>query len=152
MRNFKIFYWVSIILVAFLGLNSCHTEYTDEDYLVGDPWHLTKTVHYVQERSHWTEDFTEYEDDDVAYKFYRNGDLRIRTTRVTHFNRIYADWIDGSWRLRGDDLVLRTRDGVWNYQIGELTDWRMVLIYYQDVYDDNDRFLYEERVEEFYNR
>lgn len=147
MKNYRIIYWVSIVLMVTLGLSSCDTEYTDEDYIVGDAWHLVKTVHYVESRSHWIEDYKEYEKDDVSYKFFRNGDLRIRTTRVTRFGRVYADWIDGSWSLRGNELVMRTRDGVWYYEIGELSDWRMILVYYEDLENGG-----VERIEEVFER
>lgn len=152
MKNLKFSCLLMLIVVMASCCTSCDYEYTDEDYLVGDTWYWTKSVHMVEERHHWVDDYVEYAKEDVMYKFYRNGDLQIKTRIVSHFGRVYEDWIDGSWDLRGPDLIMNTRDGKWTYEIQELSNWEMVLVYYQDVYDDFGHFLYQEKVEEYFER
>ena len=133
------------ILFSFVG---CDWEDDDVDYLVGSAWVLDKTTTYAPSgRVRGV-----FYDDDVTMKFYHDGDVSIRTTTVGRFGRVYEDWYMGSWRLFGDELTLHLESGVYEYVVEHLSNWHLVLRYYQDVYDDFGELIYTERVEEEYVR
>ncbi|MBP5423385.1 MAG: hypothetical protein J6Y78_13185 [Paludibacteraceae bacterium] len=151
MKKLKVYDFIVLMMMTlFLG-TSCSYEYDDEDYLVGDTWQWVESIHYVESRSHWVVDYRETSAEDVWYKFYRNGDMEIRSYIVSHFGRIYEDWIDGTWSLYNGELTMRTYDGIWSYELERISNYEMILVYYRDMVD-LDGYVYEEKVEERYVR
>lgn len=140
-----------LMMLSTVAFSGCTVEFDDmDDYLVGDAWHLVKTVYHYQSRHH--DDEVYYADiDEVSMKFYYDHDVNIRTTTVGRFGRIYEDWIHGDWDIRNGELLISTRDGDWYYELYDYTNWHLVLSYTEYVEDEYGNSI-SRKVKEYYER
>lgn len=125
-------------------------EYYVEECLVGGSWHWTKTIYYDDVPSN-SFSYVEYAHDDLSYFFEPGGHVSIRSTFESRYGCSYADWIDGRWSLYNGDLRIDTYNGSWSYIIQAVDDWSLVLVYYDEYYDDWGNII-PRRVEEYYER
>ncbi|MBR4713234.1 MAG: hypothetical protein IK131_07705 [Paludibacteraceae bacterium] len=141
-----------IFALPLMAMCSCVGYYDnerDEDLLVGDPWHWTKTVYHDEVPGGAV--YTDYAGEELSLRFHYDGDLSIKSTFVSRFGRIYSDWDHGVWDCHGGELRISTRDGEWYYDIDYISDWSLTLVYY-DSYVDEWGYRIDRRVEEHYER
>ena len=136
-------------LIAMCSCIGYYDDDRDEDLLVGEPWHWTKTVYYDDVPGAIAQ--TEYANEELTYHFHYDGALSIKSTFVSHFGRVYSDWEHADWDCRGGELRITTRDGDWYYTIDRLSHWTLVLVYY-DSYVDDWGLRVDYRAEEYYER
>ncbi len=141
-----------MLALPLLVMSSCFDYYDDErdeDLLVGDPWHWTKTVYHDDVPG--GAEYTEYANEELSFRFHFDGSVSIKSTYVSRFGRVYTDWEHASWDTRHGELRISTHDGDWYYNIDYLSHWRLVLIY-DDYYVDEWGYRVDRRVEEYYER
>ncbi|MBP5482060.1 MAG: hypothetical protein J6Y22_09950 [Paludibacteraceae bacterium] len=141
-----------IFALPLFAMCSCvgyYDDERDEDLLVGDSWHWTKTVYHDDVPGGAV--YTDYAGEELSLRFHYDGDLSIKSTFVSRFGRVYSDWDHGHWDCHGGELRIATRDGEWFYQIDYISHWSMTLVYY-DWYVDDWGYRIDRRVEEHYER